>query len=136
MRACYERLKPNKIQYRSFKTFNGQNVLRDLGNIPFHFCKDMNDKNSAYEQFKNTFKLMVDKHAPIKSKFMQGKHEPFMNKELSKAIKHRSKLKNLRNKMNTRESWEAFKRQRNKCADTKCKNIRTYRPVFFTSGER
>ena len=39
---------------------------------------------------------------------------------------HRSKLRNLHDKMNTRESWDAFKRQRNKCVDIKCKSIRTY----------
>ena len=41
-----------------------------------------------------------------------------MNKELSKAIMHRSKLKNLHNKINTRESY--------KCVAIKLKNIRTY----------
>ena len=126
MRACYERLKLNKIQYRTYKNFNEQNFLKDLGNTPFHLCKDMNDKILAHEQFKNMFKLVTDKHAPIKSKFIRGTHAPFMNKELSKAIMHRSKLKNLRNKINTRESWEAFKRQRNKCVAIERKNIRTY----------
>ena len=70
MRACCERLKPNKSQYRSYKNFNEQNFLRDLENIPFHLCNDLNDKNLAYERFKNMFKLVVDKHAPIKSKFI------------------------------------------------------------------
>ena len=68
---------------------------------------------------------MVDKHAPIKSIFIRGTHAPFMNKELSKAIMRRSKLKNLHNRINTRESWDAFKRQR-KCVAIKRKNVRTY----------
>ena len=74
MRACYESLKPNKIQYRSYKNLNEQNFLRDLENTPFHLCNDLNDKNLAYEQFKNMFKLIVDKHAPIKSKFIYEAH--------------------------------------------------------------
>ena len=93
MRACYKRLKPNKIQYRSYKNFNEQNFLRDLENTPLHLCNDLNDKNLAYEQFKSMFKLVVDKRAPVKSKFMRGTHAPFINKELSKAIMHRSELK-------------------------------------------
>ena len=109
MRAYYERLKPNKIQYCSYKKFNEQKFLRDLENTPFHLCNDLIDKNLAYERFKNMFKLVVDKHAPIKSKFIRGTHAPFMNKELRKAIMHRSKLKNLHNRVNTRESWDAFK---------------------------
>ena len=83
MRACYERLKLNRIQYHSYKNFDKQNFLRDLENTPFHLCNELNDKNLAYEQFKNMFKLVVDKHAPIKSKFMRGTHAPFTNKELS-----------------------------------------------------
>ena len=36
----------------------------------------------------------LEKHAPLKKKHIRGKHLPFMNKELSKAIMHRSKLRN------------------------------------------
>ena len=42
-----------------------------------------------------------------------------MNKELSKAIMYRSKLRNIHNKKKTKETWEAFKRQRNKCVSIK-----------------
>ena len=59
MRAYYERLKPNKTQYRSHKYFNEQTFLRDLENTPFHLCNDLIDKNLAYERFKNIFKLVV-----------------------------------------------------------------------------
>ena len=70
MTAYYKRLKPNKIQYRSYKNFNKQKFLRDLENTPFNLCNDLNDKNLAYERFKNMFKLVVDKQAPIKLKFI------------------------------------------------------------------
>ena len=78
MRAYYERLKPNKIQYCSYKHFNEQKFLRDLENTPFHLCNDLIDNNLAYERLKNMFKLVVDKHAPIKSKFIRGTHAPFI----------------------------------------------------------
>ena len=126
MRANYERLKPTKIQYRSYKNFSDKDFLRDLQNMPFHTCMDMDDNEAAYSSFKDMFKKVVDKHAPMKSKLIRGTHAPFMNKELSKAIMHRSKLKNIHNKTQTKESWEAFKRQRNKCVAIKRKNVRTY----------
>ena len=126
MRANYERLKPTKIQYRSYRNFSEKDFLRDLQNMPFHTCMDMDDNEAAYSSFKDMFKKVVDKHAPMKSKLIRGTHAPFMNKELSKAIMHRSKLKNIHNKTQTKESWEAFKRQRNKCVAIKRKNVRTY----------
>ena len=98
MRANYERLKPTKIQYRSYKNFSEKDFLRDLQNMPFHTCMDMDDNEAAYSSFKDMFKKVVDKHAPMKSKLIRGTHAPFMNKELSKAIMHRSKLKNIHNK--------------------------------------
>ena len=49
-----------------------------------------------------------------------------MNKELSKAIMHKSKLHNMHKELKTKESWEAVKRQRNKCVSIKRKNIRSH----------
>ena len=49
-----------------------------------------------------------------------------MNKELSKAIMHKSKPRNMHRKLTTKEQWEAFKRQRNKCVAIKRKNIRSH----------
>ena len=49
-----------------------------------------------------------------------------MNKELSKAMMYRSKLRNIHNKKKTKETWEAFKRQRIICVSFKCRNIRNH----------
>ena len=47
-----------------------------------------------YDQFKETFMQVLDCYAPKKTKIVRGNNEPFMNKVLSKAFMHRSKLKN------------------------------------------
>ena len=52
----------------------------------------------------------IDQHAPLKAKFKRRTHAPFVNKELSKAIMHKSKLHNRHKKLKKKESWEAFKR--------------------------
>ena len=51
-----------------------------------------------------------------------------MNKELSKAIMHRSKFKNLHHETKTKESWEAFKRQQSDAESVaiKHKNVKTH----------
>ena len=55
------------------------------------------------------FMSVIDKHAPTKTRLKRSNHAPFVEKELSKAIMHRSKLLNtfhkktvklLRNKTN------------------------------------
>ena len=49
-----------------------------------------------------------------------------MNKELRKAIYHRSKLKNYYNKNRTEESKLNYKKQRNKCVKLRKKAIKLY----------
>ena len=39
---------------------------------------------------------------------------------------HKSELHNMHKKLKTKESWKAFKRQRNKCVSKKRKNIRSH----------
>ena len=52
----------------------------------------------------------LDKHAPLKKKYIRGNHLPFMNKELPKAIIHRSKLRNnfLRHRFNENRKKKVF----------------------------
>ena len=68
------------------------------------------------------FKTIVDQHTLLKTEFIRGTHAPFINKALSKAIMHKSELHNMHKKLKMKESWEAFKRQRNKCVSIKRKN--------------
>ena len=49
----------------------------------------------SYDYIENIIMDTVDRLAPRKMKYLQGNHQPFMNKELSKAIMTRSRLKNL-----------------------------------------
>ena len=51
-----------------------------------------------YDEFKECFMNALDKHAPIKKKTLRGNNAPFMNKTLTKAFMHRSKLKYKYNK--------------------------------------
>ena len=126
MRVNYQRLQPIKVQYRSYKNFQEKLFLKDLKKQSFEKCKNIIDKDEAYDHFKEIFVSVVNKHAPLKTKFIRGNHAPFMNKELSKAIMYRSKLRNIHNKKKTKETWEAFKRQQNKCVSIKHRNIRNH----------
>ena len=58
---------------------------------------------------------VLDSHAPRKQKLARGNHQPFMNKTLSKAFMHRSKLKNIYNKSPTELNKTNYKKQRNFC---------------------
>ena len=46
----------------------------------------MENKEAAYETFKEMFMSVIGKHAPLKTKVIRGNHAHFVDKELSKAI--------------------------------------------------
>ena len=52
---------------------------------------------------------------PLKTKKVRGNHAPFMNKELSKAIMNRSRLKNKWNNYKSREIFLDYTRAKKLC---------------------
>ena len=58
---------------------------------------------------------VLNKHAPIKTKYLRANHSPFVTKELSKAILLRSKLRNQHLKCKSEEAKARFQIQRNFC---------------------
>ena len=50
--------------------------------------------NIDYDSFIKTFLTVLDKHAPVKKKYLRANHANFVTKQLRKAIMKRSKLRN------------------------------------------
>ena len=53
-----------------------------------------NFEGNSLEKFLDFYNKVLDKDALRKSKFVRGKRYPFMNRELSKAIMTRARLRN------------------------------------------
>ena len=62
---------------------------------------------------KDTIIDSLNKHAPLKRKYLRTNHSNFITKELSKAIMQRSKLRNLYLKVRPNENKIRSKKQRN-----------------------
>ena len=45
-----------------------------------------NDPNLNYKSTTENFLETIDKHAPLKKKFIRGNQAPFMNRDFQKAI--------------------------------------------------
>ena len=96
MKQTIPRLKSKQIEYRSYKNFETDNFLNDVKHAQFE-CDETNPDKS-YDYLTNTFRNIVDKHAPIKTKLLRGNDAPFMNPELRKAMYTRARLKRKLNK--------------------------------------
>ena len=72
-----------------------------------------NMQSDDLAQFTNISKMILEKKAPLKERYVRYNQVKFMNKNLQKAIMNRSRLLNKKEK--TEPTRSAYKRQRNFC---------------------
>ena len=82
--------------------------------------------DKTYDNMTSTFRNLIEKHAPLKSRIQRGNSAPFMTPELNRAIYTRSRLKKKFNKYPTNENKTKFKKQRNKCVSIRRKAIKNH----------
>ena len=112
-RSKFVKLPPKTIKYRSYMDFSEPNFCQELDQILIK--RDIYKSEDPYSEFTHIFSEILNKDAPLKSKQVRGNQAPFMNKELSKVIMNKSRLKNKYQKWPSRENSLAFKKIKNKC---------------------
>ena len=107
------KLPPKVVKYTSYKNVDENRFCRDLDQILIK--GDIYKAKDPYGKPTNILYSTLEKHAPLKSKTVRGNQAPFMNKELSKAIMEKSRLRNRHLKHPSRENFLAYKNIKNKC---------------------
>ena len=107
----YKKQRPKIIHYRNYKNFENGNFRQDLKKELLKF----DVTNALLSNFYDTVLSVLDKHAPIKLKYIRSNNCNFMTKELRKTIMNRSKLRNKILKTRNEESRRRFNRQGNFC---------------------
>jgi hypothetical protein len=67
--------------YRSYKTLDIENVNDDIEQIKFN--QTCHEVDSVYNEYEKDFINVLNKHAPIKSRYQRKKPFPCMNQELN-----------------------------------------------------
>ena len=122
LRAFFQKQSPICIKYRDYKKFDVSLFYVEL----YQNLCCMNITSTSYELFESTFLELLNKHVPMKEKYVRANNAPFMNKTLSKAIMTRSRLRNrfLRNPDMTNKM--KYNKQRNYCVNLLKKEKRRY----------
>ena len=68
-----------------------------------------------YSKFQNVLGEVLNKHSPLKKKYLRANNSPFMTKQLRKMIMNRSRCKNSYFKNKTVANWEKYGKLRNDC---------------------
>ena len=122
LKTFFQKQSPVRIKYRNYKHFDDTSFTNELSNK----LDTIHLERLTYSDFHNAFMSTLEIHAPLKEKFVRANNAPFMNKELSKAIMKRSKLRNRYNKFPTNENLTIYKKQRNLCVKLSRKTKRDY----------
>ena len=111
LKQYFPKLRPKVVCYRNYRNFRNEEFRAQLDNeILKH---DIN--NMEYQHFLNIFIEVLNKHAPMKQKYLRANQGIFMTKNLHKAIMKRSRNKFLSER--TEMSRKEYKKQRNFCVN-------------------
>ena len=135
LKSFFQKQSPVTIKYCDYKNMNKDRFSNDL--LEKLNCIDIN--KLTYDNFESVFLEELNKHAPMKEKYVRANNAPFMTKALSKAIMTRSRLRNnyLKNPNNTNKS--NYNRQRNFCVNllrrVKKEYYNNLNPKFITNNK-
>ena len=111
LKTHFQKKPPQTVKYRDFRRYSIEGFQHDL-EVKLSM---VNLRLLSNDEFHSLLMQLVDHHAPIKTKYLRGNDQPFMNKQLRKEHMKRAMLKNKLRKHNTEENQIAFKRQQNHC---------------------
>ena len=111
MKTTFPKARPKLIFYRNYKMFNAyifrEQLMISLENNPLAYMN--------FGEFQNTFLNILEKHAPLKKKFLRANEVPYMTKTLRKAIMDRSRFENRYFFTKSVLDKENLNKQRNYC---------------------
>ncbi len=111
LKGGYRKKGPKIIAYRNYAKFCADDFRKDLCD---QISSELQD-NEDYGAFDTVVTDTLNRHAPLKKKYLRANDGPFMTKALRKAMMHRKRLRNRYIKNRTEENLKAFKTQRNLC---------------------
>ena len=127
MKVFYKKQKPTIITYCSYKNFSNEVFMADSQNRISQVTSENNDLE--FDIFKSVLNQAIQKHAPIKQRYVRSNQAPFINKTINKEIMKRSRLRNKF--LNTKSDIDrkAYNKQRNLCVGL----IRREKKNFFNN---
>ena len=110
LKTYFPKKEPKIMQYWGYKNFSEKEYREFLVNL----VSD-HDHCPSYDVFLRKCIIALDRKAPLKYKYLRWNHSPFMNKDISKAIMDRTRLRHKFLRSRSIEDRNAYNKQRNYC---------------------
>ena len=92
MKVLYKKQKPRIMMYRNYKHFSNEAFMFNVKNSIIQKTSENNYLES--DQFKEALDEAIQRHTPIKKRYIRPNQVPFMNIKIKKEIMKRSRLRN------------------------------------------
>ena len=131
LKTQFPRLKPNIVNYRDYKGFVNDYFRSEL-------LQEISSSGTALTNFKGlqyTLQRGLDKHAPLKKRYVRANQQNFMDKELNQATMVRSKLRNKYLKSKSEKDKQRYNKdnkERNYCINL----LRLKKQKYYESQRR
>ena len=123
LKMHFRKLPPKIINYRDFKKFDNERFMFSLHST---LSEEQFDYSKDPDKFYEVCQNVLNDHAPRKKKYIRGNNKPFMTKAYSRAIMHRTRLRNKFTKNPSAENKSLYNKQRNFCVSLLRKEKREY----------
>ena len=122
LKTTFKKMPPKVIKYRKFKNYSHFHFQEEL-----KFSLNGIDLNQiSNDEYVSLLMEILEKHAPIKTKYVRANDQPFVTKELRKEHMLRSRLRNKYRKNKTDRNKLAYNKQRNLCVNLLKKTKTSY----------
>ena len=111
LKTTFRKRPPKVVKYRDYKHYSYWRFQQDL-NIAFAGIDLSEISNDEYFSF---LMEILNKHAPLKTKYVRANDQPFVTKELRKEHMKRTRLRNKYKKNKNEANKRAYTSQRNLC---------------------
>ena len=127
LKVFYKKQKTKIVTYRNYKYFSNEAFMLDVKNSINQMTSENNDLE--FDRFKTALDEAIQRHAPIKKRYVRANQAPFIKKKTNKEIMKRSRLRNKF--LNTKSDIDrkAYNKQRNLCVSL----IRSEKKNFFSN---
>ena len=120
IKVFYNKQKPKIIQYRKYKGFSNEAFMQELESALARFSQ------ISFRTFKSTVDYILQKHAPIKKRYVRANQASFINSKIHKEVMRRTRLRNKFIDSKTDADRIAYNKQRNYCVSLIRKEKKAY----------
>ena len=108
------------------RQFNNDAFLQDLRNILWGTAYIYDNVDHLWDHWVALFNEILDNHAPIKKKRIQGDQLPWTTPEIQREISRRNRLFKLHAQNPTEASWNDYRKQRNRVTSLKRRGMKIF----------